>query len=426
MKQTIESNLLCSRRGRWPGRAILPGVSLLVGLVLLIAPLAAQSNNSCWFEVTEFELKSEPSDRHEPMDNGLSLKPRLRVGVSTVRFELPATEHRCWLQIDRTSVYGLIARVEGLPAVEFDFFRPGRVDRFSAAGFTIAIPPHDQPREVVLEITHLGAASTQAARIDDATLIARERRITIVQALSAQVPIVMAVLMLVFWLRLHDRALAAYMGLMISLILIATSLDGTLYMLPVGALLAAWQSMAHMFSLSLFGLAIVIFFREFLAPLDRSAELTTRILGGVFAFTAVSSLLDIPVYNALVMQLTLLSILVAVPLLLWQGLRSLRGGNRLAKYFLIGWSLPVLMIPLRLMAEYGLVEWGFWIRYAPRLALMIETLVFALGLADRIPKRISPTACCLSIWTGSRSSTTATGMPKETRPCVIHPGACAS
>ena len=359
---------------------------LLVVSILLAAPQIALSTNddSCRFDIRQYELQSAQSGQFETLGKDLALGPRLRVGTSVVRFELPPTGQRCWLQIDRTSMYSLIVRVEGLAPVEFDFFRPGPIDRLSAAGFTVAIPPHETPREVVLEMSHLGSISTQITRIDDATLIARERRIIAVHALSAMVPMIMALLMLVFWLRLHDRALVAYIGLLVSIVLTTTSLDGTLYMLPVGTLLAGLQTMAHMLLLSLFGLAIVMFFREFLAPLQPGAEMTTRILAGVFIFTALSSLLNIPVYDALVLHLTLLAILVTVPLLFWQGVLSLRAGNRLAIYFLVGWSLPVLMIPLRLMAEYGLMEWGFWIRYAPRLALMVEALVFALGLADRI------------------------------------------
>ncbi len=357
----------------------------LWALLLLFAPLSGSSavDDACWLEIDQFQLKSSVSGEFEPHGSDLALGPRLRPGLAILRFELPPSPIECWLQVDRTSMFHLVIDVEGLDPVSFDFFRPGPNDLFSAAGFTVPIPPHETPRQVMLEITHLGSVATKATRIDKAELLARERRVVAIQALSFQVPIIMALLMLVFWIRLHDRALAAYIALMLSFVLIASSLDGTLYRLPGLSLLAGLNSMAHMFLMSLFGLAVVGFFREFLSPLDRSASITVHILAALFAFTAISSALNITVFNAVVMHLTVLVILITVPLLFWHGVRSLRAGNRLAIYFLVGWSLPVIVIPLRMMAEYGLIEWGFWIRYAPRLALMVETLIFALGLADR-------------------------------------------
>jgi diguanylate cyclase (GGDEF)-like protein len=359
----------------------LPRIILAFGLSLASMLAAAEH---CDFEPAMFEVWSVEEQNWRELGRGLTLPPRMQPGTSIVRFELPSVQRPCWLQIDRVSVFAVTVNVENQPPVRFDFFRPGPADRLSSSGFTVALEPHLQAREVRLEIDHLGSVSSRVSRVDDAQLLARERRIIALQALSAQVPLIMAVLMLLFWVRLRDRALAAYVGMLAALVLASSSLDGTLYFLSAGALLAGLKTMAHMVLLSLFGLTVVIFFREFLGPLDRSAERTTRILGGVFMLTGICSLVALPVFSAFVLHLTLLAIGVMVPLLFWQGVRSLRGGNRLAIYFLVGWSLPLIGIPLRLMAEYGLVEWGFWIRYAPRIALMFEVLVFALGLADRV------------------------------------------
>lgn len=357
-------------------------IILVLGLLSLAGlPAAAEP---CDFEPPSFELWSEQAQQFQLLGSELTLSPRMRAGTSIVRFDLPPVDKPCWLQIDRTSMYTLTVQLDSATVQHFNFFRPGLADHLSAAGFTITLDPHSRPREVRLIIEHLGAISTRVSRIDDAGLLARERRIIALQALSAQVPLIMAALMLVFWLRLRDRALAAYVIMLIALALVSSSLDGTLYFRSVGSWIAGLQSMAHMLLINLFGLAVVMFFREFLGPLERSGERTTRWLAGAFTVTGICSLVVVPVFSAIVMHLTLLTIALMVPLLFWQGLRSLRGGNRLALYFLVGWSLPLIAIPLRLMAEYGLIEWGFWVRYAPRIALMFEVLVFALGLADRV------------------------------------------
>ena len=353
-----------------------------LGLLSLTSLLAA--GEPCDFDPSSLELWSEQDQQFHPMGNELALSPRMRAGTSIVRFDLPPARQACWLQIDRTSMYTMTVQIDRTTVEHFNFFRPGLPDLLSSAGFTVAVDPHPKMREVRLVIEHLGAVSTRVARIDNAELLARERRIIALQALSAQVPLIMAALMLVFWVRLRDRALAAYVIMLTTLVLVASSLDGTLYLRTVGTWIAGLQSMAHMLLLNLFGLAVVVFFREFLGPLDRSGERATRLLAGAFALAGICSLVVVPVFSAIVMHLTLLTIALMIPLLFWQGVRSLRGGNRLAVYFLIGWSLPLIAIPLRLMGEYGLVEWGFWIRYAPRIALMFEALVFALGLADRV------------------------------------------
>lgn len=368
-------------RSAWRLRVLVILVWLSCGLSALAE---ARVGDSCALSLAEFEARSEPDAEFESIGSRLAFGPRLHAGLTEVRFQLPPVDRPCWLQIDRTSMYGLVVRVEGLEPAVFEFFRPGQDERFTLAGFTVAIPPHKQPRQVMLEITHLGSVSTSAARVDEIGLLMRERRTVLLKTLSVQVPVIMALLMLVFWLRLKDRALAAYVGLLVAIVLVGSSLDGTLYLLPVGAGLAGLKSMAHMVLLSLFGVAIILFMREFLAPLDRRSDLITRLLGGLFACTALASTLRLPVFDVIVMHVVLVATLLTVPLLFWLALRSLRAGNRLAIYFLVGWSLPVLAIPLRMMAEYGLIDWGFWIRYAPRLALMLEALIFALGLADRI------------------------------------------
>jgi diguanylate cyclase (GGDEF)-like protein len=363
----------------------LAGLSLGVLLLALLGvstPLLADAR--CDHEPASYRVLNADGGEERTSEGQLSLPPRLRPTTSEIRFELPPVATDCWLLIDRVSLYGLRVQVEGQPGVDFDFFRPASSDRFAAAGYVVPLPAHQQARTVTLRITQLGVLSTRATRVDTATLLALERRISVMHGLSLIAPLMMALLVGLFWLRLRDRALAAYMGLLASLVLITASLDGTLYFFAFGAPFAGLRSMAHIFLLSVFGIAVSVFFREFLAPLDRSGERTFRMLVAAFAFTAVSALLGIPVYKAVIQHLTTFSLMLAVPLLFWQALRSYRAGHPSASYFLIGWSLPLAAIPLRLAAEYGVIEWGFWIRYAPRLGFQVEAMVFALGLADRI------------------------------------------
>ncbi|MGQ0798868.1 MAG: sensor domain-containing diguanylate cyclase [Pseudomarimonas sp.] len=365
------------------------GVSKRSAAAFLLLPIAlsastAQAADSCEFIPTQYSVRAEADAGFEPLGDHLSLPPRLRPTRSEVRFTLPPVDRECVLLIDRVSLYALSVEVDQQPPVSFDFFRPGATDRFAAAGFTVMLDPHSEPRTVTLAITQLGVLSTQIQRTDIASLLALERRISAMHALSIIAPLMMAVLVGLFWLRLRDRALAAYVGMLAGLVLVTASIDGTLYFFPLGELFAGLRSMAHILLLSVFGLAVCVFFREFLAPLDRSGQRTFLALATAFTFTGVSSLLGIPIYNAIIQHLTTFSLIVATPLLIWQGIRSYRAGHPSAIYFLIGWTLPLGAIPLRLMAEYGVIDWNFWIRYAPRTGFLIEAMVFALGLTDRI------------------------------------------
>ncbi len=359
-------------RGRWPL------------LLLMLFWGTAQATDSCDFTPNSYTVRSATTESFEPLGSHLSLPPRLRPTLSEVRFTLPPIDRECVLLIDRVSLYALSVVVDQQPAVSFDFFRPGDTDRFAAAGFTVMLTPHSEARTVTLAITQLGVLSTQIQRIDIANLLALERRISAMHALSIIAPLMMAVLVGLFWLRLRDRALAAYVGMLGGLVLVTASIDGTLYFFPIGGLFAGLRSMAHILLLSVFGLAVCVFFREFLAPLDRSGQRTFLGLSTAFAFTGVSSLLGIPVYDAIIQHVTTFSLMLATPLLIWQGLRSYRARHPSSIYFLIGWTLPLGAIPLRLMAEYGVIDWNFWIRYSPRLGFLIEAMVFALGLTDRI------------------------------------------
>lgn len=360
---------------------------LLLSLVWLF-PMPGHADPSgpgeCTFQPSEFQARDAGTTEFRSLGDQLSLPPRLRPVTSEVLLTLPAVAQRCWLVIDRVSLYGLEVEVAGLPPSRFDFFNPTAQDRFASAGYTVALPPHEEARQVRLTLTQLGVLSTRVSRLDDSALIAQERRLVSLQAVSTLAPALMSMLVLVFWLRLRDRAIAAYLAMLISLLLTTASLDGTLYFTALGELLSPLRSMVHILMLSLFGLSVTQFFKEFLSPLDQSGLRVYRLLMSIFAFTAVSSLLGIPVFNAIIQHATTFSLLLTAPLLIWQSYRSWRQGNRLAAYFLIGWSMPLLFIPVRLAAEYGLVEWGFWIRYLPRIAFVLEALVFAYGLADRV------------------------------------------
>jgi len=353
-------------------------------ICLLGGAATVDARDVCDFVPTTLEVRQAGEEAFVPIGAQLNLPPRLRPTTSEVRFHLPPTTTECVLLVDRVSLHGLAIALNDEPSITFDFFRPGLRDRYAASGYSLNLPAHAEPLRVTLRITQLGVLSTRVSRIDTATLLSLERRISAIHALSLVAPLMMAALVGVFWLRLRDRALAAYVGLLVSLVLVTASLDGTLFYFPIGALFAPLKSMSHILTLSLFGLAMSVFFREFLAPLDRGGEFMFRLLAGAFTFTGISSLLGIPVYSAIIQHLTTFSFMVAVPLLLWQAWRSWRSGQRLAGYLLIGWSLPLGAILLRLAAEYGVLEWNAWLRYSPRLAFLLEALVFAYGLADRI------------------------------------------
>lgn len=363
--------------------ALAPWAGLLL-LALLTAVSAARAESNCAFRPADYERRLAGSERFEPIGDRLSLPSQVRPSRSLVRFRLPPTAADCWLVVDRVAVLGLNVAVEGLAPQEFGFFRPTANDRLAAAGFVVAVPAHAQEREVLLAIDHLGAISSRIERLDLPGLLQLERRMGMVRAMSVVAPGLIVLMVGIFWLRLRDPALAAYLGFVLSTIATAVSLDGTIYFVPGLRELARLHTMGPILALALLGLSLIAFFRIFLAPLDASGRRTLNGLTALFGFVAVGSLVWLPWFSVAVMNLVAFSLLIAFPLMFWQAWRSWRGGHPLAIYLLIGWSLPLLVVPLRVLSEFGLVEWGLTLRYAPRFTFLIESMVFALGLADRL------------------------------------------
>ncbi len=358
---------------------------IVLALLLLVIGIAlpSASTAACAYVPDHFELRPAGEERWQVLASRLVLPSRLRVTDTEVRFWLPPTPAACWLTIERASLIGLAVSIDGGPEQQFSFLRPGAAEAFSTASFVMPLPASAGPTVVSLQVRKLGVFSPQIDRVNTAELLHRERRTQSVHVISVVVPGMMLLLVGLFWFKLRDRALAAYIAFALTLVLITSSLDGTLYTVPVLRNLAALNVMAHILLLSLFGLAAVVFFRAFLAPLDSSARRWLLLLTTWFALTGTSSLVWYPPFSGWVQHVGTAGVTVMAPLLLWQAWRCHRAGNPSAIYFLVGWSLPLLAIPVRLLGEYGVIENTFWIRYAPRVAFLFEALVFGLGLADR-------------------------------------------
>lgn len=314
----------------------------------------------------------------------LHLPPRTAIARSEFEFELPAVDQPCWLVIERRSVHALQVTVGAGAPVPFSFYHPGPADRFSGAGFVVALPPHAQAHKVRLVVEQINAFNASVRRVDHAGLLALERLNTRVHSLSVLVPVGIILMVGTFWLRLRDPALVAYMAFITALMLVNSALDGELFHWPVLRQLARLEHLTGVFLLCFFGLGIIGFYWQFLAPLERRGRQIAGALAIAFAICAASMPVAPTGLAALLPHAVVALLLLTVPLLLWLGVRSWRLGHASAPYFLIGWSLPLMTIPLRVLAEYGAIDGGDWIRYAPRIAFLFETLVFGIGLADRV------------------------------------------
>lgn len=356
----------------------------LLGLALLLGLAPGARAADCAFLPDTLELKRPGDDDFRPLGERLVLPASRAVETVSVRLRLPPSDQTCYLLVERVPLLGLRVQLAGESVSQFDFFAPAADAVPSAAGYVTPLPPSAVEQVVVLELSKLGVVSTRVERVSLAALVERERRISLLHGISVFAPGFMLLLVIPFWLRLRDRALFAYMGLLAALMLASASLDGTLYRVPLLNAFSALRSMAHTFLIALFALAVLGFFRAFLGPLDRPARLATRAMSLWFAACAFSSLVWLPAFSVLMQHALSLGLLLLVPLLFVLAWRSWRSGHPSAPYFLVGWMLPLAVLPLRVLTEYGVLEWQFAFRYAPRFAFMLESIVFAVGLADRL------------------------------------------
>lgn len=80
---------------------------------------------------------------------------------------------------------------------------------------------------------------------------------------------------------------------------------------------------------------------------------------------------------------SLLQLIISL-LILGATVSQFRAGYRPARYLLVGWGLLLVAIIVYSLRELNLLPWNWISTYGVRVASAIETILFSLGLADRI------------------------------------------
>jgi two-component system, sensor histidine kinase LadS len=181
---------------------------------------------------------------------------------------------------------------------------------------------------------------------------------------------------LIIFFKVKQRAYLYYVAYLFSVILIVIFLEN------LDALVSSnwlWLTIMPQISTALAGFFII----TFLSTKQFSPRLHNILLFSSILSAAMGLLYLVWDYTPLVGYRTINFLLVFV-VAFSAGIIRLRQGFSAAKYFLIGWPLPILGGSVLMFMAAGILPWSQYIGHWYYLGVLIEIILFALALADRI------------------------------------------
>jgi diguanylate cyclase (GGDEF)-like protein len=124
------------------------------------------------------------------------------------------------------------------------------------------------------------------------------------------------------------------------------------------------------------------FFEEqvFASWLSRSVYTLAALLMGVGLLVFFFAPLNVQIVDA-AFTTVFLGLAALIPPLLW---RAWRVRSNYLWLFAIGWGAPILTSLLRVLANFHLLEWSFWLDNSTLLSMALEALMSSLAIAYRI------------------------------------------
>ncbi|MBI5636900.1 MAG: response regulator [Nitrospinae bacterium] len=154
------------------------------------------------------------------------------------------------------------------------------------------------------------------------------------------------------------------------------------YLWPSSPFLGNHSSM--LFGIFSFGLA-VSFSRSFLDTKVFTPSLD-KILMAIVLFCAFDGILSLFEGKSFTFAVTIgyLSTLIFPPLLLYAGIRSLKAGNRQARFYVAAWTMYLTGVLLYFLKDFGVLPYSFITAYSMQIGTLADVILLSLALADRI------------------------------------------
>ncbi|AOE49789.1 sensor domain-containing diguanylate cyclase [Kangiella sediminilitoris] len=167
-------------------------------------------------------------------------------------------------------------------------------------------------------------------------------------------------------------------------LLFLMSSSGYIYQFPALSLLANNKNILFaIFTLSLY--ALYNFSQEFMSTQEEAPAEHKVINAFKYSYITlfVLSFILIPIPQLLV-QLTNLLVVLAVPLYVWMVAKLLYKGNRQAFFFALAFALLIITAVLRVLTTFSILPEKFIFNHGFAVASLLEATIFTLGLADRV------------------------------------------
>ncbi len=104
----------------------------------------------------------------------------------------------------------------------------------------------------------------------------------------------------------------------------------------------------------------------------------------IMAFGAVGSVGAILLPFTYAINLSMLGIMLSSPSVYYVGIRSWYQGNRIAKYFVLGWSGLIIGGAMNILRAYDILPVNFFTNYGGQIGSVLTLLLLNLGLADKL------------------------------------------
>jgi signal transduction histidine kinase/DNA-binding response OmpR family regulator len=127
-----------------------------------------------------------------------------------------------------------------------------------------------------------------------------------------------------------------------------------------------------------------LFSIRFLNIKSFSPVMYKALTGYLFVLTMVTGLGFYKPFLPLVLKISAVLMILAAIALVSTSVFIARKGYRPARYFLVGWSIVMVGVLIMQLKHLGYLPVTLFTRYAMRFATSFETIIFSLGLADRL------------------------------------------